>query len=117
MAKSKHPLDLPPHLKKLNDEVLFGDVWENPDLSKRDHRLIARAVLTAPYRTKEFEFHLDFAIKNGVAKDELLAMITPVTFHSGRPTAVNAGRVALDVLGNDDDCKGLPTGPGIMKGY
>ncbi len=102
MAKAKHPLDLLPHLKKLNDDVLFGEVWENPGLSKRDRSLITCAVLTALYRTKELEFHLDFATKNGVTKDELCAMITHVAFYSGWPTAVNAGRVALDVLQDDE---------------
>ena len=40
-------------LGQLRDDVLFGDVWEHPDLSKRDRRLITVAMLAALYRTDE----------------------------------------------------------------
>lgn len=36
--------------------------------------------------------------KNGVTKEELLALITHVAFYAGWPSAVNAGRVAVDAL-------------------
>jgi 4-carboxymuconolactone decarboxylase len=42
-----------PKLGQLRDDVLFGDVWEHPDLSKRDRSLIAVAMLAALYRTDE----------------------------------------------------------------
>src|SRR6266700_2302824 len=32
-----------PKLGQLRDDVLFGDVWEHPDLSKRDRSLITVA--------------------------------------------------------------------------
>lgn len=98
MSDAKHPFDILPDLKKLNDEVLFGQIWEDPALSKRDRSIATCAILAALYRTKELEFHLKFAQKNGVEKDELLALITHVAFYAGWPTAVNAGRVAVDVL-------------------
>jgi len=90
-----------PHLKKLSQDVLFGDVWEQPDLSKRDRSLATCAILAAQYRTAELEYHMKLALKNGVRKAELLALITHVAFYSGWPSAVNAGRVAVDVLGED----------------
>ena len=40
-----------PQLGKLRDEVLFGDVWEQPELSKRDRSLVTCSVLAALYRT------------------------------------------------------------------
>jgi len=36
-----------PKLGQLRDDVLFGDVWEHPDLSKRDRSLITVAMLAA----------------------------------------------------------------------
>ena len=36
-----------PKLVDLTDEVLFGDVWERPQLSKRDRSLITCAALIA----------------------------------------------------------------------
>jgi 4-carboxymuconolactone decarboxylase len=35
---------------ELTDQVLFGDVWERPDLSPRDRSLITVSALVATYR-------------------------------------------------------------------
>ena len=42
-----------PKLGQLRDDVLSDDVWEHPDLSKRDRSLITVAMLAALYRTDE----------------------------------------------------------------
>lgn len=97
--KPKTPYELVPQLGKLRDEVLFGDVWEQPELSKRDRSLITVAVLTALYRTDELKGHMQRALDNGVTEDEIKGLITHLAFYAGWPTAVNAGRVALEVLG------------------
>lgn len=97
--KAKTPYELVPQLGKLRDEVLFGDVWEQPELSKRDRSLITVAVLTALYRTDELKGHMQRALDNGVTEDEIKGLITHLAFYAGWPTAVNAGRVALEVLG------------------
>jgi 4-carboxymuconolactone decarboxylase len=39
--------DIAPKLAQLTDDVLFGDVWERPQLSKRDRSLITCAALIA----------------------------------------------------------------------
>ncbi|MEX2618307.1 MAG: carboxymuconolactone decarboxylase family protein [Alphaproteobacteria bacterium] len=101
MAK-KTPYELVPKLGQLRDDVLFGDVWERTDLSKRDRSLITIAVLTALYRTDELRGHMRRALDNGVTKEEIGGMITHLAFYSGWPTAVNAGRVAAEIYGDDD---------------
>ena len=93
--------ELIPQLGKLRDEVLFGDVWEQPELTKRDRSLITVAVLTALYRTEELRGHMRRALDNGVTQDELRGLITHLAFYAGWPTAVNAGRVALEIF--DDE--------------
>ena len=102
MTDKKTPYDLIPQLGKLRAEVLFGDVWEQPELSKRDRSLATVAVLIALYRTPELKGHMVRAIENGVTKEELYGLITHLAFYSGWPTAVNAGRVALEVLEGQD---------------
>ena len=102
MTDKKTPYDLIPQLGKLRDEVLFGDVWEQPEMSKRDRSLATVAVLIALYRTQELRGHMVRAIENGVTKEELYGLITHLAFYSGWPTAVNAGRVALEVLEGQD---------------
>lgn len=98
MAQRPTAYDTVPQLGKLRDEVLFGDVWEQPELGKRDRSLVTVAVLTALYRTDELKLHMQRALDNGVTKDELRGLITHLAFYAGWPTAVNAGRVATDVF-------------------
>ncbi len=98
MADKKTVYELIPQLGKLRDEVLFGDVWEQPELSKRDRSLATCAVLIALYRTDELRGHMTRAIDNGVTKEEMFGLITHLAFYSGWPCAVNAGRVALEIF-------------------
>ncbi len=99
MSETKKTVyELIPQLGKLRDNVLFGDVWEQPELSKRDRSLITVAVLTALYRTEELRGHMRRALDNGVTQEELGGLITHLAFYAGWPTAVNAGRIALEVF-------------------
>ena len=100
-SKPTTAYELIPKLGQLRDEVLFGDVWEQPELSKRDRSLITVAVLTAMYRTDELRGHMRRALDNGVTEDEIKGLITHLAFYAGWPTAVNAGRVALEVFDKD----------------
>lgn len=86
--------DIAPALQSLTDEVLFGQVWERTDLSKRDRSLITVAALVALYRTNELPFHLTFALQNGVTKEELTELITHLAFYAGWPTAATALGIA-----------------------
>ena len=47
-----------PKLVQLTDDVVFGDVWERPGLSKRDRSLITVATLVALYRPEQLRSHL-----------------------------------------------------------
>jgi len=97
-AAQKSMGDLAPKLAELTDKVLFGDIWEREELSKRDRSLITVAALVALNRTDQLRFHLQRALENGVKKQELIEEITHLAFYSGWPTAVNAVTVAKDVF-------------------
>ena len=60
---------LAPKLIELTEQVLFGDVWERPGLSKRDRSLITVATLVALHRSEQLSGHLERALNNGVTKD------------------------------------------------
>ncbi|MFP6727625.1 MAG: carboxymuconolactone decarboxylase family protein, partial [Alphaproteobacteria bacterium] len=68
---------------------------------KRDRSLVTISVLTALYRTEELRGYLRRALDNGVTKEEIGGMITHLAFYAGWPTAVNAGRVAIEVFENN----------------
>jgi len=86
--------DIAPALDQLTQQVLFGQVWERPGLSKRDRSLITVATLVAGYRTNELPYHLRLALQNGVTKDELTELITHLAFYAGWPTANSAIEIA-----------------------
>lgn len=90
--------DFSPKLVDLTDRVLFGDVWERPQLSKRDRSLATVSALIAMNRPDQLRFHLARAVENGVKKDELIEVITHLAFYSGWPNAMSAIMVAKEVF-------------------
>jgi 4-carboxymuconolactone decarboxylase len=90
--------DFAPKLVELTDRVLFGDVWERRDLSKRDRSLVTVAALIALNRPEQLRFHLPKALENGVRKEELIEVITHLAFYSGWPNSMNAIMVAKELF-------------------
>lgn len=90
--------DIAPKFAQLTDQVLFGDIWERKELSKRDRSLITVAALVALNRVDQLRFHLQRALDNGVKQHELVEEITHLAFYSGWPTAVNAINAAKEVF-------------------
>ena len=79
-----------PKLIDLSEKVLFGDVWERPQLSKRDRSLITCAALIALGREKQLVGHLGRALDNGLTKKELGEVITHLAFYAGWPSGMAA---------------------------
>jgi 4-carboxymuconolactone decarboxylase len=90
--------DFDPKLAELTDNVLFGDVWERPGLSKRDRSLITVTALIALNRPEQLRSHLRLARENGVTKDEVVEVITHLAFYTGWPNAVNAVAIARETF-------------------
>ena len=91
-----------PKLVELTDNVLFGDVWERRELSKRDRSLVTVAALVAMNRPDQLRFHLDRALDNGLKKEELIEVITHLAFYSGWPNSMNAIMVAKELFSKED---------------
>jgi AhpD family alkylhydroperoxidase len=87
-----------PKLRELREKVLFGDIWEREELSKRDRSLITVAVLVAERCTDELRAHIARALQNGVTESEISELITHVAFYAGWPAGVNGSRMATAVF-------------------
>jgi 4-carboxymuconolactone decarboxylase len=87
-----------PKLAEISDTLIYGEVWENPGLSRRDRSLITVATLLALGREKQLEGHLARALANGVTKDEISELITHLAFYAGWPAAMTAALIAKDVF-------------------
>ena len=86
--------DIAPALADYTDRVLFGDLWERPNLSPRDRSLVTITTLIALYRHNELPFHLKRALDNGVTRDEIIETITHLAFYGGWPVANTALPIA-----------------------
>jgi 4-carboxymuconolactone decarboxylase len=90
--------DFSPKLVQLTDDVLFGDVWERPELSKRDRSLVTVTALIAGGHSEQLPFHLKRARENGVTESELLETITHLAFYCGWPKAMSAITIAKEIF-------------------
>ena len=105
MTTSLRPFEqLSPRFMDLTKNLLFGDIWERPGLSKRDRSLMVVAALTALYRTDQLRGHIARALDNGLSQEELHEIFLQMAFYAGWPNTVNAFNVAKQVY----EERGLP---------
>jgi len=90
--------DVFPKLGELTDKLLFGEVWERKQLSKRDRSLITVAALVALYRPDQLRGHLWRALENGVTREEISEVITHLAFYAGWANAGTAALIAKQVF-------------------
>lgn len=90
--------DFSTKLAELTDNALYGDVWERPQLSKRDRSLVTVAALIALNRPDQLRSHFARARANGLTQEELIETITHLAFYAGWPNAVTAITVAREVF-------------------
>jgi 4-carboxymuconolactone decarboxylase len=87
-----------PKLVEIIDRTIYGDVWERPELSKRDRSMITVAALVAMRQTDQLRSHLEKALANGVTAPEIGEMLTHLAFYAGFPAALSAALVARPLL-------------------
>jgi 4-carboxymuconolactone decarboxylase len=80
--------------------VLFGQLWERPELSPRDRSLVTVASLVTSGSTEQLVYHLGLAKQNGASEQELIEVITHLAFYAGWPKAMSAMTVAKKVFGS-----------------
>lgn len=87
-----------PKMIDLTEKVLFGDVWERPNLSKRDRSLMVIASLVSTYRPEQLKGHIARGLDNGLTRDEIAEIITHLAFYSGWPASMTAANILKEVL-------------------
>ena len=87
-----------PKLREVARDLIYGDIWERPELSKRDRSFITVAALIALNRPDQLRSHLARARENGVTREELVEIITHLAFYTGWPNAVTAIGIAREVF-------------------
>jgi 4-carboxymuconolactone decarboxylase len=85
-------------LQDIINGYVYGDVWSRPGLGLREKSLAMLAMTAALNRPNEFRVHVQGAVKNGCSADEIREVLLLVAMYCGVPAAIDAHRVALEVL-------------------
>lgn len=77
-----------PDFARFNDDILFGENWNNSDIDLKTRCIITVVALMAQGITdSSLKYHLQNAKEHGVSQKEIAAIITHVAFYAGWPKA------------------------------
>ena len=94
-----------PEFARLNDDVLFGEIWSRHDLfSLRDRSIVTvTSLISQGITDNSLEYHLQSAKNNGISRTEIAEIITHIAFYAGWPKAWAAFNLAKTVWADDSD--------------
>lgn len=91
-----------PEFAHFNDDVLFGENWNNSDIDLKTRCIITVvALMSSGITDSSLIYHLQNAKNNGVSKAEIAAVITHVAFYAGWPKAWAVFNLAKEVWSED----------------
>ena len=93
-----------PEFARLNDDILFGEVWSRNDLlSLRDRSLVTiTSLISQGITDSSLKYHLQSAKNNGITRTEIAEAITHMAFYAGWPKAWAAFNLAKEVWADND---------------
>ncbi len=92
-----------PEFAHFNDDVLFGENWNNEDIDLKTRSIITVVALMSQGITdSSLKFHLQNAKNHGVTKKEIAAIVTHTAFYAGWPKAWAVFNLAKEVWAEDD---------------
>ena len=105
-----------PEFAHFNDDVLFGENWNNQDIDVKTRSILTVVALMAQGITdSSLTYHLQNAKNHGVTQAEIAAVITHVAFYAGWPKAWAVFNLAKSVwnVGEGD----LPYDDAAMRAH
>ncbi|MGB5824986.1 MAG: carboxymuconolactone decarboxylase family protein [Pseudomonas mandelii] len=87
-----------PVLERYTKEVLFGALWQGPELSTRDRSIVTLSVMISRNQSAHMTSYLDLALDNGVSPDEISEIIAHLAFYTGWANAMSAVEVTRSVF-------------------
>ncbi|MBY5009864.1 carboxymuconolactone decarboxylase family protein [Streptococcus suis] len=90
--------DFAPDFARFNDDILFGENWNNTDIDVKTRCIITVVALMAQGITDDSLYHhLQNAKANGVTQKEIAAIVTHVAFYAGWPKAWAVFNLAKEI--------------------
>lgn len=91
-----------PEFAYFNDDVLFGENWNNEDIDLKTRCIITVvALMSSGVTDSSLKYHLENAKNNGVTAKEIAAVITHVAFYAGWPKAWAVFNMAKEIWKED----------------
>jgi 4-carboxymuconolactone decarboxylase len=90
-------------MQELVTEYCWGVVWSRPGLGRRERSLVNIGMLTALNRSHELGVHVRGALTNGCTVSEIQETLLQAAIYCGVPAAMEAFRVAEEVIGHVED--------------
>ena len=84
--------------QELVSEYCWGVCWTDETLSRRERSILNLGMIAALGKMHEFELHLRGAIRNGLTKEELRAVLMQIAVYCGIPVGVDCFRIAKQVF-------------------
>lgn len=92
-----------PDFAHYNDDILFGENWNNHDIDTKTRSIITVVALVSQGITdNSLKYHLQNAKNHGVTKSEIAAIITNTAFYSGWPKAWATFNLAKEVWNENE---------------
>lgn len=91
-----------PEFAHFNDDILFGENWNNEDIDLKTRSIVTVvALMTQGITDSSLKYHLQNAKNHGVTKKEIVAVVTHVAFYAGWPKAWAVFNLAKEVWTED----------------
>lgn len=91
-----------PEFAHYNDDVLFGENWNNEDIDLKTRSLVTVvALMSSGITDSSLKYHLNNAKNHGVTQKEIAATITHVGFYVGWPKAWAVFNMAKEIWSVD----------------
>ena len=98
--------DFAPEFAHFNDDILFGENWNNGDIDLKTRCIVTMvALMSSGITDSSLTYHLENAKAHGVTRSEAAAIITHAAFYVGWPKAWAVFRLAKDVWGSETDAE------------
>lgn len=93
-----------PDFAHFNDDILFGENWNNNDIDLKTRCIITVvALMSSGVIDSSLKYHIENAKKAGVTKKEMAAIITHTAFYTGWPKGWAVFNVAKEVWNENED--------------
>lgn len=92
-----------PDFARYNDDVLFGEVWNDETIDlKTKSTIVISVFMGRGLADSSLKYHLETAKKNGITRAEIAAIITHAAFYAGWPMAWAVFNMAKEVWTEDE---------------